>query len=147
MAACCQLLFYGYTEWRMLPLLIFTTLFFYGLGIAIGYYNEKDEKKASFLTTFSVLGGISILLYFKYLNFFVESFSNFFNAVGLHTNGYAFSIIMPLGISFFTFKLISYVIEVHRRHIEPCRNLVAFATYIGFSLLSCPVRLTVPNSS
>lgn len=90
MAACCQLLFYGYTEWRMLPLLIFTTLFFYGLGIAIGYYNEKDEKKASFLTTFSVLGGISILLYFKYLNFFVESFSNFFNAVGLHTNGYAF---------------------------------------------------------
>lgn len=56
--------FYGYTEWRMLPLLIFTTLFFYGLGIAIGYYNEKDEKKASFLTTFSVLGGISILLYF-----------------------------------------------------------------------------------
>lgn len=53
--------FYGYTEWRMLPLLIFTTLFFYGLGIAIGYYNEKDEKKASFLTTFSVLGGISIL--------------------------------------------------------------------------------------
>lgn len=55
--------FYGYTEWRMLPLLIFTTLFFYGLGIAIGYYNEKDEKKASFLTTFSVLGGISILLY------------------------------------------------------------------------------------
>lgn len=48
MAACCQLLFYGYTEWRMLPLLIFTTLFFYGLGIAIGYYNEKDEKKASF---------------------------------------------------------------------------------------------------
>ena len=133
--------FYGYTEWRMLPLLIFTTLFFYGLGIAIGYYNEKDEKKASFLTTFSVLGGISILLYFKYLNFFVESFSNFFNAVGLHTNGYAFSIIMPLGISFFTFKLISYVIEVHRRHIEPCRNLVAFATYIGFfpTILSGPI--------
>lgn len=133
--------FYGYSEWRMLPLLIISIIVFYGFGLAIGYYNVKDEKKASWITTLGVLLGIGVLLYFKYLNFFIESFSNFFNVIGLKTNVHTFSIIMPLGISFFTFKLISYVIEVHRQHISPCKDLVAFGTYIAFfpTILSGPI--------
>ena len=133
--------FYGYAEWRMLPLLIIAILLFYSIGLAIGYYNNRNEKKASLLTTIGVLLGIGVLLYFKYLNFFIESFSSFFNVIGLHTNLHTFAIIMPLGISFFTFKLISYVIEVHRQHILPCKDLVAFGTYIAFfpTILSGPI--------
>lgn len=136
-----SLFFYGFTEWRTLPLLVMAILIFYGAGIAVNYYNEKNEKKASCLTMFSVLAGVGILLYFKYFNFFIESFGNLFTSIGLQVNWHTFQILMPLGISFFTFKLISYVIEVHRQHMEPCRDLVAFAVYISFfpTILSGPI--------
>ncbi|MEL5892861.1 MBOAT family O-acyltransferase [Bacteroides sp. GD17] len=133
--------FYGCAEWKMIPLLLVATLLFYRLGLAIGYYNDKCEKKASLLTVIGVLLGVGILLYFKYLNFFIESFGSFFNAIGLRTDWHTFSIIMPLGISFFTFKLISYVIEVHRRRIPSCESFISFATYISFfpTILSGPI--------
>ena len=138
--------FYGFAEWKMIPLLLIATVTFYGIGIAIGKYNETSEKKASLLTTAGTLLGVGMLLYFKYLNFFIESFSNFFTAIGLHTNLSTFNILMPLGISFFTFKLISYVIEVHRKHIKPCTDFVAFATYIAFfpTILSGPIDRPKP---
>lgn len=138
--------FYGFAEWKMIPLLLMSTIAFYAIGIVIGKYNETDEKKASVLTTVGTLLGVGVLLYFKYLNFFVESFSSFFNAIGLHTNLTTFNILMPLGISFFTFKLISYVIEVHRGHIEPCRDFISFATYIAFfpTILSGPIDRPKP---
>lgn len=133
--------FYGFAEWKMIPLLLIATLVFYGIGLAIGKYNETNTKKASILTTIGVLLGVGLLLYFKYLNFFIQSFNDFFNAIGLHTNWSTFQILMPLGISFFTFKLISYVIEINRGHIEPCKNVVDFATYISFfpTILSGPI--------
>lgn len=133
--------FYGFAEWKMLPLLLISTVVFYVIGFLIGKYNDINGKKASVLTTVGVLLGVGLLFYFKYLNFFIESFSSFFNAIGIHTNGPVFHILMPLGISFFTFKLISYTIEVHRRHIEPCRDFIAFATYISFfpTILSGPI--------
>lgn len=137
--------FYGFAEWKMIPLLLIATIAFYILGQFIGKYYETNERKASVLTTIGVLLGVGMLLYFKYLNFFIESFSSFFNAIGIHSNWSGFHIIMPLGISFFTFKLMSYVIEVHRCHIEPCKDFVTFATYISFSLLFCPDLLIVPN--
>lgn len=131
--------FYGYADWKMLPLLMVATVVFYFLGIGIG--KSKSEKAASWLRTLGVLWGVGLLLYFKYLNFFIESFSNLFESMGLHTNWHTFNIIMPLGVSFFTFKLISYVIEVYRGEIEPTRNVVDFATYIAFfpCILSGPI--------
>ena len=122
--------FYGFANWKMIPLLLLSTVAFYGMGMAIS--KASSVKKSSWLTTFGVLLGIGILLYFKYLNFFIESFSVLFNAMGLQTNWSTFNIIMPIGVSFFTFKLISYVVEVSRRKIEPCTDFVAFATFVAF---------------
>lgn len=138
--------FYGFAEWKMIPLLLIATLFFYGMGILIAQYSERNSKKASTFTTFGVLMGIGLLLYFKYLNFFIQSFSEFFNAIGLHTHWSTFNILMPIGISFFTFKLISYLIEIHRGRIEPCKNFVDFATYISFfpTILSGPIDRPKP---
>lgn len=138
--------FYGFAEWKMIPLLLISTLFFYGMGILIAKYSERNSKKASTFTTFGVLMGIGLLLYFKYLNFFIQSFSEFFNAIGLHTNWSTFNILMPIGISFFTFKLISYLIEIRRGRIEPCKSFVDFATYISFfpTILSGPIDRPKP---
>jgi D-alanyl-lipoteichoic acid acyltransferase DltB (MBOAT superfamily) len=76
--------------------------------------------------------GVGLLVYFKYLNFFIDAFSRLFESMGLHTNWHAFHVIMPLGVSFFTFKLISYVIDVYNGEIEPTRDVVEFATYVAF---------------
>jgi D-alanyl-lipoteichoic acid acyltransferase DltB (MBOAT superfamily) len=138
--------FYGFAEWKMIPLLLTATIVFYALGLAIGKYSDTNKKASSMFTTLGVVLGVGLLLYFKYLNFFIESFSDFFNAIGLHTHWSLFSILMPIGISFFTFKLIGYLIEIHRGHIEPCRSFVDFATYISFfpTILSGPIDRPKP---
>jgi alginate O-acetyltransferase complex protein AlgI len=122
--------FYGFANWKMIPLLLLSTAAFYFLGMAIS--KTSNPKKSSWLTTFSVILGICILLYFKYFNFFIESFSALFNTIGLQTNWSSFNIIMPIGVSFFTFKLISYVVEIHRGKIEPDTDFVSFATFVAF---------------
>lgn len=81
------------------------------------------------------------MLYFKYFNFFIHSFSDLFSLIGIQSNPHTFNIILPLGISFFTFKLMSYVIEIRRGSIEPCKNIVEFATFVSFfpTMMSGPI--------
>lgn len=132
---------YGIVEWKMLFLLLISTVIFYFLGIQIAKDNTCNERRASYLTTIGVWLGVGMLLNFKYLNFFVESFADLFRSFGLQVNNSTFNIIMPLGISFFTFKLIAYIVEVHREKMEPCVDFVAFATFISFfpTILSGPI--------
>ena len=131
--------FYGYADWKMLPLLIVATLIFYYLGKAIA--GAKTEKQGYWLTFAGVALGVGTLLYFKYFNFFIESFASLFNAVGLHANPHTFNIIMPLGISFFTFRLLSYIIDIYRGKGLPTDDIIAFGTYVAFfpCILSGPI--------
>lgn len=131
--------FYGYANWRMLPLLIIATLIFFYLGRAIS--GAKTEKHGYWLTFTGVALGVGTLLYFKYFNFFIESFASLFNAVGLHANLHTFNIIMPLGISFFTFRLLSYIIDIYRGKGQPTDDIIAFGTYVAFfpCILSGPI--------
>ena len=131
--------FYGYADWKMLPLLIVATLIFYYLGKAIA--GAKSEKQGYWFTFAGVALGVGTLLYFKYFNFFIESFASLFNAVGLHANLHTFNIIMPLGISFFTFRLLSYIIDIYRGKGQPTDDIVAFGTYVAFfpCILSGPI--------
>lgn len=134
--------FYGMADWRMIPLLLGTTIVFWLIGLWLHHQMEEGHTKAaSRITTFSVVLGVGILLYFKYLNFFVESLAELLNAIGLQVSWSTLNIILPIGVSFFTFKLISYIIEIHREHIEPCRDLTEFAAYIAFfpTILSGPI--------
>lgn len=133
--------FYGFAEIKMIPLLIAVTIIYYGLGIAIQKANETSERKASWLKTVGVLIGVGVLVYFKYFNFFITSFQNFFEAIGLKFSLTTFNILMPLGISFFTFKLISYVLEVHRERMDATRDFVSFATFVAFfpTIMSGPI--------
>ena len=122
--------FYGFADWKIIPLLLMATIIIFFLGIAV--HKAGNSKKASLFTTLGVLTGLGLLVYFKYFNFFIDSFSSLLNAIGLNSNIGTFNIIMPLGISFFTFKLISYIVEIHRGKIEPAKDLVVFSTYISF---------------
>ena len=131
--------FYGYASLKMLPLLIGATVAYYGLGIWIR--NCRSEKQASWISALGVVLGVGLLLYFKYFNFFIESFASLFGAMGLQTNWRTFDIILPLGLSFVTFKLISYCVEIRRGKIEPEMDFIAFAAYVAFfpCLLSGPI--------
>lgn len=131
--------FYGYADWKMLPLLIVATLIFYYLGKAIA--GAKSEKQGYWLTFAGVALGVGTLLYFKYFNFFIESFASLFNAVGLHANLHTFNIIMPLGISFFTFRLLSYIIDIYRGNGQTTDDIIAFGVYVAFfpCILSGPI--------
>ena len=133
--------FYGWADWKMIPLLIIITIVFYWLGLQIEKNNVSNPKRASHLTTLGVVLGVGVLFYFKYLGFFVQEFAHLFESFGLKTNLSTFSIIMPIGISFFTFKLISYIIETHRQNIQPTKDFVQFSTFIAFFffLLSGPI--------
>lgn len=133
--------FYACASWKMCFLLAAATLIFYGLGIAIERFNTSNSKAASRLTSLGVCLGVGLLVYYKFLDFFVVEFGELLTSIGLQNNIRSFGIIMPLGISFFTFKLISYVIEVHRGNMAASKNIVDFGVFISFfpTILSGPI--------
>ena len=122
--------FYAWVNWKILPLLAVTTAVFYFLGIAI--FEAKTDKRKQILNTLGIMFGIGTLLYFKYFNFFISSFKALFESFGLQTNLHTFKILVPIGISFYTFRLLSYIIEIKRGRFEPTRDITAFATYVAF---------------
>ena len=133
--------FYGLVDWGMCLLFLGATIAFYCLGIAIHINIKSNPKHASFLTTLGVCLGAGLLVYFKYLNFFMDQFCIVLELMGLNTNWNSFNIIMPLGISFFTFKLIAYVIEVHRGNMPSSKDPVAFGVNVAFfpTIMSGPI--------
>ena len=146
--------FYGYADWRMVVLLLAATIVFYSLSLTLphreGTSKTISESRRKALVTLGVILGAGMLLYFKYLNFFIEQFAALFGLFGLRTNFSSFNIIVPIGISFFTFKLIAYIVEVYKGNMEPCRDFVTFASYIAFfpTIMSGPIdspKLLIPQ--
>ena len=133
--------FYGYANWKMIPLLVVVTGIYYWLGIRIERHNENNPKRASLFSTLGVILGIGVLFYFKYLGFLVEEFAALLEKLGLIANRPALRIVMPVGISFSTFKLIGYAIDVHLGKIKAERDILSFATFVSFfpTILSGPI--------
>ena len=104
-------IFYGYISWAMCGLLAIATVVFYVIGL---YIPKIPKKKSYWLTTCGVLLGVGMLFYFKYTHFFLEQISQLLEIIGLKTNWNSFKIVVPIGISFFTFKLISYIVDIYR---------------------------------
>ena len=134
--------FYGWTDWRMIVLLFFATIVFYGLALNL---NSKSTtltlSRRKGIMLLGVVFGVGMLLYFKYMNFFIEQIAATLSMFGIHTNWSSFNIIVPIGISFFTFKLISYIVEVYKGNIEAERNFIDFAAYVAFfpTIMSGPI--------
>lgn len=134
--------FYGWTDWRMVGLLFLATVIFYGLALALHRKNlTLTLAKREGIMFLGVMIGVGMLAYFKYMNFFIEQIAATLGLFGINTNWSSFKIIVPIGISFFTFKLISYIVEVYRGNIEPERNIIDFAAYVAFfpTIMSGPI--------
>ena len=131
--------FYGYVSLKMLPLLLGVTIAVYFIGLII--HKMNNQKMVSLFSTIGIFLSLGLLLYFKYFNFFIHEFQKLFQITGINTNTISFNVLLPLGISFFTFKLISYIVEIQRGKINPAKDFVVFSTYISFfpTILSGPI--------
>ncbi|HSP90048.1 MAG TPA: MBOAT family O-acyltransferase [Vicinamibacterales bacterium] len=131
--------FYASWDWRFLGLLIVSTLTAYACGVLLG--RLEDEKRRR-LVLFAGLGvHLALLGFFKYFGFFAENLQALIGLAGLRADGFTLQVLLPVGISFYTFIAMSYVIDVYRRQTGPCRNLVDVAAFIGFfpTLLAGPI--------
>ena len=149
----CSYWFYSQVDIKMTILLIILTFVFWLLGKGIYHFMEKeDERKAGMLTSLGVTIGIGALFYFKYLNCFAESVASFASFLGFHMSWTALHLVVPIGLSFFTFKLMSYVLDIHHGKILPdngCNGfngLICYANYIAFfpTILSGPIDRPKP---
>lgn len=132
--------FYGWWDWRFLSLIIFSSFVDYFVGIGLSK-EEKPNKRKLLLWT-SILVNLGFLGFFKYYNFFVDSFVDAFTLFGQPLNPTTLQIILPVGISFYTFQTLSYSIDVYRRQLEPTRDIVAFFAFVSFfpQLVAGPIE-------
>lgn len=122
--------FYGWWDWRFLGLIVLSTLIDYSVGLRLDQ-TEVPEKRQRLLTM-SIVANLGVLGFFKYFNFFADSFQELLNQIGLSANYNTLYIILPVGISFYTFQSMSYTIDIYYRKLKPEPDLTRFATFIAF---------------
>ncbi len=133
-------LFYGLWDWRFLGLLVASSLIDYLAGQAIGNSKSKNTKKLWLYG--SILWNLGVLFTFKYFNFFVTEFTTLFSSEGVATSFTIWNVLIPLGLSFYTFQTLSYTIDVYKGRIEPTRNLLEFLCFVSFfpQLVAGPIE-------
>ena len=133
-------IFYGYWDWRFLSLLVFSTVI--DFIVSKGIYKTSDHNKRKFLLSLSLISNLSILGFFKYFNFFAGSFTNLLGSIGIPANDITLKIVLPVGISFYTFQTLSYTIDVYRRDLKPAKSILDFAVYVAFfpQLVAGPIE-------
>ena len=134
-----SLTFYGFWRVEFLPVMLFSAATDYVVGLRLERETKSSRRKA--LVALSLTVNLGLLLYFKYLFFFADNISLIANWIGLEWTAPTWQIILPLGISFYTFQTISYTIDVYRRVIKPERDPVLYTTYVTFfpQLVAGPV--------
>jgi len=130
--------FYGWWNWRFLILIAFTSFCSWGSGLLI-VNSEKRRVTSKFWLIANIVLNLGILATFKYYDFFVREFGALF---GVSTDSLLLKIILPVGISFYTFQALSYSIDVYHKKIEPTRDIVAFFAYVAFfpQLVAGPIE-------
>ena len=131
--------FYGWWDWRMLSLILLTSLSTWSTAMLMKGNRSRGDK---LLAAGNVVLNMGILCVFKYLNFLRDSFVDLLGLFGLNPDWPTINILLPVGISFYTFQAISYTIDVYRGDIKPTRNVVAFCVFIAFfpQLVAGPIE-------
>jgi alginate O-acetyltransferase complex protein AlgI len=122
--------FYAAWDYRFLALLAASTLVDYSCGLLLG--RMTDQRRRRIVMWISIGFNLTMLGFFKYFNFFADNLQSLFAAIGWQLDFVTVRILLPIGISFYTFVTMSYVIDVYRRDIEPTRNLVDFAVFVSY---------------
>lgn len=132
--------FYGWWDWKFLSLIILSTVVDYMIGRALDRENRKTQRKVLLWT--SIVVNLGILGVFKYYNFFLDSLYDVAPGLGVVLGFNTLDVILPVGISFYTFQTLSYSIDVYRKKLEPTRDFVSFAAFVCFfpQLVAGPIE-------
>ena len=132
-------IFYGWWDWKFLILIAFTSFFSWGSGLLIGKYNGHKKKQRT-INILNIVVNILILCLFKYYNFFISSFADAF--MDGDSSGLLLNIVLPVGISFYTFQALSYSIDVYRGKVVPTKDVVQFFAFVSFfpQLVAGPIE-------
>jgi alginate O-acetyltransferase complex protein AlgI len=132
--------FYGWWDWRFLSLILFSTVVDYLIGQRLR--TEDKQSKRKILLWISIIVNLGFLGFFKYYNFFLENFVDAFSLFGMQINANSLNIILPVGISFYTFQTLSYTIDVYRKKLEPTQDFIAFSAFVCFfpQLVAGPIE-------
>lgn len=133
-------LFYGAWDWRFLSLLWISTATDYLVGR--GLHRHDGQKARTRLLTVSMLVNLGMLAVFKYFNFFADSAASLLESIGVGADWPTLNVVLPVGISFYTFQTMSYTIDAYRRRIEPTDDPLAFAVFVAFfpQLVAGPIE-------
>lgn len=132
--------FYGWWDYRFLSLLFVSSAVDYLAGCLLE--RQENPVKRRLLVTASLSTNLTILGVFKYYGFFVQSFADLLTRFGLHADLMTLNIVLPIGLSFYTFQSMAYTIDVYRRQFKPCRNFVDFFAFVSFfpQLVAGPIQ-------
>jgi len=132
--------FYGWWDWRFLSLIIISSVVDYLVGIGLSKQENKTKRKLLLLT--SIFVNIGFLGFFKYYNFFAVNFADAFTLFGKHFEPNRLNIILPVGISFYTFQTLSYTIDVYKQKLQPTKDIIAFFAFVSFfpQLVAGPIE-------
>jgi alginate O-acetyltransferase complex protein AlgI len=131
--------FYGSWDWRFLGLMLFSTTMDYAFGLLLGRMQDQARRRLVLIVSISV--NLGILFVFKYFNFFAGSLDRLLSLFALHLDVRILNVVLPLGISFYTFHNISYIVDIYRRRVEPARRFEDFALYVALfpQLIAGPI--------
>ena len=134
-------IFYGWWDWRFLLLIALTSFCSYGSGLLLEHYEGK-RRKQQLVSVSNIIFNLSILGVFKYYNFFVENLGLLLGTLGWHLDWVTMNIILPVGISFYTFQALSYTIDVYQKKLPATHDPVEFFAYISFfpQLVAGPIE-------
>ena len=132
--------FYACWDWRFLGLIFLSSLVDYSVGRLLAKTKAKSKRNLLLIT--SLMVNLGILGFFKYYNFFLESFQEVFLLFGRSLESSTLDILLPVGISFYTFQTLSYTIDVYRERIEPTNNMLSFFAFVSFfpQLVAGPIE-------
>ncbi len=134
-------IFYGWWDFRFLSLIFLSTVVDYFIGLKI--VKQKSDSRRKLLLLTSIIFNISILGFFKYYNFFVDSWLILFESIGYSIKStWTLNIILPVGISFYTFQTMSYTIDIYRKKLKPSKDFIAVASFVSFfpQLVAGPIE-------
>ena len=132
--------FYGWWDFRFLALILFSTIIDFLIGNYLGKTEEKSKRKI--LLIISLIVNLGFLGFFKYYNFFLDNFTQAFTLFGNSFEADRLHIILPVGISFYTFQTLSYTIDVYRGKLKPTKDFITFSAFVSFfpQLVAGPIE-------
>ena len=133
--------FYGWWDWRFLMLIAFTSACSYASGLLLERF-EGQRKRQKMVSAANIVLNLGILGLFKYYNFFVDNLELLFSAMGFHLDMMTMSIILPVGISFYTFQALSYTIDIYQKKLPATHDIIEFFAFISFfpQLVAGPIE-------